>query len=259
MKALSLDVELTWSGTGLQGVGQIQTDDVAPDLSGPESMGGRGVGTNPEGLFVCAVSSCYTATLFAVPRRDQLPVASLAVTARTTVTGFAALLTPVAPRAIPARTDRRRGRAAVVVPRRNAPRSRALAALSRTAQRSPARSSTRRAHSRARATRLRGLSHPAYELGHRGGEVPPTRAAHIDSGVRAQIVDAVRRLDEQDHLGLDELCGCSRHPTPGHRSDVTTDTPSTKTLAQQARDPTGRPPTSRWPTPRDALGRRRCT
>ena len=90
MKALSLDVELTWSGTGLQGVGQIQTDDVAPDLSGPESMGGRGVGTNPEGRFVCAVSSCYTATLFAVPRRDQLPVASLAVTARTTVTGFLA-------------------------------------------------------------------------------------------------------------------------------------------------------------------------
>jgi peroxiredoxin-like protein len=90
MKALSLDVELTWSGTGLQGVGQIQTDDVAPDLSGPESMGGRGVGTNPEGLFVCAVSSCYTATLFAVPRRVQLPVASLAVTARTTVMGFLA-------------------------------------------------------------------------------------------------------------------------------------------------------------------------
>jgi 2-methylcitrate dehydratase len=30
-------------------------------------------------------------------------------------------------------------------------------------------------------------------------------AAHIDSGVRAQIVDAVRRLDELDHLGVAEL------------------------------------------------------
>ncbi len=30
-------------------------------------------------------------------------------------------------------------------------------------------------------------------------------AAHIDSGARAQIVDAVRRLGELDHLGVDEL------------------------------------------------------
>jgi organic hydroperoxide reductase OsmC/OhrA len=32
-------------------------------------MGGRGAGANPEKMFVCAVSSCYTATLFAVLRR----------------------------------------------------------------------------------------------------------------------------------------------------------------------------------------------
>jgi hypothetical protein len=30
-------------------------------------------------------------------------------------------------------------------------------------------------------------------------------AAHIDSAVRAQIVDVVRRLDELDHLGVAEL------------------------------------------------------
>ncbi len=51
-------------------------------------MGGRGTGTNPEELLVCAVSSCYTATLFAVLRRAQLPVDSLAVAASGTVTGF---------------------------------------------------------------------------------------------------------------------------------------------------------------------------
>ena len=30
-------------------------------------------------------------------------------------------------------------------------------------------------------------------------------AAHIDSGTRTQIADAVRRLDELDHLGVSEL------------------------------------------------------
>jgi peroxiredoxin-like protein len=90
MRDLSFHVELTWSGTGHHGAGQIQTDDLALELSGPESMGGRGVGTNPEELLVCAVSSCYTATLFAVLRRAQLPVESLAVSAAGTVTGFPA-------------------------------------------------------------------------------------------------------------------------------------------------------------------------
>ena len=90
MRDLSFDVELTWSGTGRQGAGKIQHDEVALELSGPESMGGRGVGTNPEELLVCAVSSCYTATLFAVLRRAQLPVESLTVSASGTVTGFPA-------------------------------------------------------------------------------------------------------------------------------------------------------------------------
>ena len=71
MRDLSFDVELTWSGAGHEGAGRIQSDDVALDLSGPESMGFRGVGTNPEELLVGAVSSCYTATLFAALRRAQ--------------------------------------------------------------------------------------------------------------------------------------------------------------------------------------------
>jgi peroxiredoxin-like protein len=90
MRNLSFDVKLTWSGAGHEGAGRIQTDDVALDLSGPESMGGRGVGTNPEKPLVCAVSSCYTATLFAVLCRAQLPIVSLTVTARGTATGFPA-------------------------------------------------------------------------------------------------------------------------------------------------------------------------
>jgi len=88
MGDLSFDVDLRWSGTGRDGVGEIHTDDLTMDLSGPESMGGRGVGTNPEELLVCAVSSCYTATLFGVLRRAGLPVDSLAVGASGVVTGF---------------------------------------------------------------------------------------------------------------------------------------------------------------------------
>lgn len=90
MRDLSFDVQLTWSGTGRQGAGQIQSDDLVLELSAPESMGGRGVGTNPEELLVSAVSSCYTATLYAVLRRAQLPVDSLVVGGSGTVTGFPA-------------------------------------------------------------------------------------------------------------------------------------------------------------------------
>jgi peroxiredoxin-like protein len=79
---------LRWSGTGREGLGELETNGLALELSGPESMGGRGIGANPEELLVCAVSSCYTTTLFAVLRRVRLPVDSVAVAARGTVTGF---------------------------------------------------------------------------------------------------------------------------------------------------------------------------
>jgi peroxiredoxin-like protein len=88
MSDMTFNAELMWSGTGPEGVGEIQTDGLALELSGPESMGGRGVGTNPEELLVSAVSSCFTATLFGVLRRAKLPVDSLAVSASGTVTGF---------------------------------------------------------------------------------------------------------------------------------------------------------------------------
>jgi peroxiredoxin-like protein len=88
MKDLDFEIALRWSGTGRDGVGEIHTDDVTIDLSAPEAMGGRGVGTNPEELLVSAVASCYTATLFGLLRRTRLPVASLAVDASGSVTGF---------------------------------------------------------------------------------------------------------------------------------------------------------------------------
>ena len=88
MTDLTFNAELMWSGSGRDGAGEIQAEGLALDVSGPEAMGGRGVGTNPEELLVCAVSSCFTATLFGVLRRAQLPVDSLSVAAGGTVTGF---------------------------------------------------------------------------------------------------------------------------------------------------------------------------
>ncbi|MGI8557897.1 MAG: OsmC family protein [Solirubrobacteraceae bacterium] len=66
----------------------IETGNLALEVSGAESMGCLGVGTNPEELLVCAVSSCYIATLVGVLRRAELPVESVTVSAGGTVTGF---------------------------------------------------------------------------------------------------------------------------------------------------------------------------
>jgi len=83
MKDLSFEIELRWSGTGHEGAGEIQTDDVALELSAPELMGGRGAG-NPEELLVCAVSPRYTARLFGVLCRAKPPADSVAVSEKGT-------------------------------------------------------------------------------------------------------------------------------------------------------------------------------
>ncbi len=54
----------------------------------PESMGGKGEGTSPEDLLVCAVANCYAATLSSLLARDGLPVNGLHVVARGTVADF---------------------------------------------------------------------------------------------------------------------------------------------------------------------------
>jgi peroxiredoxin-like protein len=88
MNDLRFQIELRWSGTGRDGAGEILTDDLTLELSTPGTMGGRGVGTNPEELLVSAVGSCFTATLSALLDRARLPVDSLAVDASGTVTGL---------------------------------------------------------------------------------------------------------------------------------------------------------------------------
>ena len=90
MGELAFEVELEWSGSGREGTGRIITDDLVLEYSTPESMGGRGEGTNPEELLVCAVASCYSATLLGVLGREGLPASAVRVAAAGTVTGYPA-------------------------------------------------------------------------------------------------------------------------------------------------------------------------
>jgi osmotically inducible protein OsmC len=85
---LRFDVELSWSGTGRDGVGVIAGEDVATEYSVPASMNGRGAGTNPEELLVSAVGACYSATLQGVLQRRGLPSDSVRVAASGSVTGY---------------------------------------------------------------------------------------------------------------------------------------------------------------------------
>jgi peroxiredoxin-like protein len=88
MHELPFQVELDWSGSGREGAGRILTDDLELELSTPASMGGRGVGTNPEELLVAAVASCFGATFFGVLRGLRLPATSVTVDARGVVGGY---------------------------------------------------------------------------------------------------------------------------------------------------------------------------
>jgi osmotically inducible protein OsmC len=87
---LPFDAELEWSGSGSEGAGTIFTDDLELEYSAPVSMGGRGIGSNPEELLVCAVGACYSATLNGLLRRAGLPASLVRIAATGTVTGYPA-------------------------------------------------------------------------------------------------------------------------------------------------------------------------
>lgn len=85
---LSFEVELEWAGGGKDGAGVILTDDLEIEYSVPASMGGRGVGSNPEELLVSAVGACYSATLFGLLRRAGLPARAVRIAAAGLVRGY---------------------------------------------------------------------------------------------------------------------------------------------------------------------------
>jgi osmotically inducible protein OsmC len=86
MAELLFAVELDWSGG--DGTGRIVADDLELEYSVPASMGGRGVGSNPEELLVSEVGACYSATLGGVLRRAGLPASGVHVEATGTVSGY---------------------------------------------------------------------------------------------------------------------------------------------------------------------------
>ena len=89
MQELPFQVELDWSGSGREGSGRIVTDDLELELSTPASMGGRGVGTNPEELLVSAVAGAGD-DLGQVDRLVQGPAAPLRAHAATAFAGATA-------------------------------------------------------------------------------------------------------------------------------------------------------------------------
>ena len=78
MGELAFTSKLTWSG-GRLSRGLVEAGGEIYQFSVPASMGGLGVGTNPEELLLSAVGSCYTATLAAILEAGQLPAAALEV------------------------------------------------------------------------------------------------------------------------------------------------------------------------------------
>ena len=90
MHELAFEAELEWSGSGREGTGRIVTDDLVLEYSTPKSMGGKGEGTNPEELLVCAVASCYSATLLGLLHRANLPATAVRIAAAGAVTGYPA-------------------------------------------------------------------------------------------------------------------------------------------------------------------------
>ena len=69
---LRFNAKLEWSG-GRTGWGSIDSAGQLIEFSVPASMGGRGQGTDPEGLFASAVGACYAATLAGVLDAARLP------------------------------------------------------------------------------------------------------------------------------------------------------------------------------------------
>ena len=75
MADLFFESRLSWAGKA----GQVQVGGENFRFSVPASMGGLGVGTNPEELLLSAVGACYTATLSGLLNSAGLPAAAVGV------------------------------------------------------------------------------------------------------------------------------------------------------------------------------------
>ncbi|CPA56971.1 Osmotically inducible protein C [Staphylococcus aureus] len=63
-------VQTSWQG-GRNNVGNVQGDILSENISIPASLGGVGIGTNPDEMLVSAASSCYIISLAATLERAK--------------------------------------------------------------------------------------------------------------------------------------------------------------------------------------------
>lgn len=87
MAELCFQSKLSWSGGRLSS-GFVEAGGERFRFSVPASMGGLGLGTNPEELLLSAVGACYVATLAGTLETLRLPVAALEVRVEGTVSGY---------------------------------------------------------------------------------------------------------------------------------------------------------------------------
>lgn len=88
MRDLTFCAQITWPGTRGERRGQAETGGQNLVWSVPASMGGLGEGTSPEELLLCAVGTCYSATLSGVLRQLRLPVGNVHTRVEGTVSGY---------------------------------------------------------------------------------------------------------------------------------------------------------------------------
>ncbi|MCF8563243.1 OsmC family protein [Alicyclobacillus tolerans] len=88
MADLQFSIRSEWTGTGREGHGAIHTGEQTVEYSAPYEMGGKGQGSSPEELLLSAVTSCYSATLYGVLKRDGLQVSKVEVQTQGVVTDY---------------------------------------------------------------------------------------------------------------------------------------------------------------------------
>ncbi|WP_347550222.1 OsmC family protein [Pseudalkalibacillus hwajinpoensis] len=74
----------SWKG-GLSGEGKVETDHLSTDVSIPVSMGGSGIGTNPDELLVSSSAACYFMTIGLYLERNGIPFEDVKISSKLTV------------------------------------------------------------------------------------------------------------------------------------------------------------------------------
>ncbi|GGE50116.1 osmotically inducible protein C [Pullulanibacillus camelliae] len=78
MTTYSFTVQGQWAG-GRQGKGQLNASGIQSAISVDTSMGGQGIGTNPDELLIASLQSCYLMTLGIHLELNNVPYHSIEI------------------------------------------------------------------------------------------------------------------------------------------------------------------------------------